>query len=54
LVERTIIVELKAIKNIEDVQYAIVRSYLKAAGQPHGLLLNFAKTTLEIRRVLAP
>jgi GxxExxY protein len=53
-VENTIIVELKAIKNIEDVHFAIVRSYLRAAGRKHGLILNFAKPTLEIKRVIAP
>lgn len=52
MVEDTIIVELKAIKNLEDVHFAIVKSYLKAAGKQHGLLLNFAKTTLEVRRVI--
>jgi GxxExxY protein len=51
-VEDTIVVELKAIKNLEDVHYAVVRSYLKAAGKNHGLLLNFAKVTLEIKRVM--
>ena len=53
LIEDTIVVELKAIKNIEDIHFAIVRSYLKAVGQKHGLLLNFAKPTLEIKRVIA-
>ncbi len=52
-VEDTIVVELKAIKNIDDVHFAIVRSYLKAIGQKHGLILNFAKITLEIKRVIA-
>jgi GxxExxY protein len=47
-------VELKAIKNLEDVHFAIVRSYLKAVGRKHGLLLNFAKVTLEVKRVIAP
>jgi|ERR1043166_190156 GxxExxY protein len=51
-VEKTIIVELKAVKNLEDVHFAVVRSYLKAINQKHGLLLNFAKPTLEIRRVI--
>jgi len=51
-VENTIIVELKAIKDLEDVHFAIVRSYLKAAGRHHGLILNFAKTKLEIKRVI--
>ena len=53
LVEDIIVVELKAIKNLEDIHFAIVRSYLCAIGQRHGLLLNFSKTTLEIRRVIA-
>jgi len=51
-VENTIIVELKAIKDLEDVHFAIVRSYLKAASQKHGLILNFAKPKLEIKRVI--
>ena len=52
LIEGTIIVELKAIKNLVDVHFAIVRSYLKAAGKQHSLLLNFAKTTLVVKRVI--
>ena len=50
-VERTIVVELKAIRNLEDIHFATVRSYLRAVGREHGLLLNFAKMPLEIRRV---
>ncbi len=49
-----IVVELKAIKNIEDIHYAIAKSYLRATGKEHGLLLNFAKTTLEVKRVINP
>ena len=52
-VANRIVVELKAIKNLEDVHFAIARSYLRAVGQEHGLLLNFAKPTLEAKRVLA-
>lgn len=54
IVEDTIVVELKAIKGVEDKHLAIVRSYLKAAGKKHGLILNFARVPLEIKRVLAP
>lgn len=50
-VEDEIVVELKAIKNIDDIHFAIVRSYLKAVRKKHGLLLNFARVTLEVRRV---
>lgn len=46
-----IVVELKATKNLKDIHFATVRSYLRAMDRDHGLLLNFAKTTLEIRRV---
>jgi GxxExxY protein len=52
--EDAVVVELKAIENLEDIHFAIVRSYLRAAGKKHGLLLNFAKPTLEIKRVIAP
>jgi GxxExxY protein len=51
-IEGTIVVELKSIKNIEDIHFAIVKSYLKAVEKEHGLILNFAKPTLEIKRVI--
>jgi GxxExxY protein len=51
LVDRRVIVELKATSSIEDIHFAIVRSYLKAAGLDDGLLLNFASTRLTIKRV---
>jgi GxxExxY protein len=51
-VEDTIVVELKSAKSLEEVHFAVVRSYLKAAERRHGLLLNFAKPTLEVRRVI--
>ena len=51
-IESTIVIELKAIKNIEDIHFAIVKSYLRALGKEHGLILNFAKPTLEIKRVI--
>lgn len=52
LVEGTIVVELKAIKNLDNIHFAIVKSYLRAVGKKHGLLLNFAKPTLEVKRVI--
>lgn len=52
-IEDTIVVELKAISHLEDIHFAVVRSYLRAVGRKHGLLLNFAKTTLEVKRVIA-
>ena len=51
LVERTVVVELKAIAALEKVHFAIVRSYLKALGLADALLVNFATTRLTIKRV---
>jgi GxxExxY protein len=50
--ENQIIIELKAVKELTDVHFAQLRSYLKATGLKVGLLLNFSKPTLEIRRVV--
>lgn len=52
IVEDTIVIELKAVKTIEDIHFAIVKSYLKATGKNHGLIMNFAKTKLETKRVI--
>ena len=52
LVENKIVVELKAISELEDLHFAIVRSYLKAASLEHGLLLNFATMPLTVKRVV--
>ena len=53
VVKDKIVVELKAIKNLDDAHFVVVRSYLRATGHMHGLIFNFAKPTLEIRRVVA-
>ena len=50
LVEDLIVVELKAIRALEDIHFAIGRSYLKATGLEDGLLLNFATVPLTIKR----
>jgi len=52
IVAETIVVELKAIKNVEDIHFVIVRSYLKALGKEHGLLINFSRKVLEVKRVI--
>ncbi len=52
LVEERVILELKACKGIDDIHLAIARSYLRATGCQLALVLNFAKPTLEIRRVV--
>lgn len=50
LVEEKIVIELKAINALEDIHFAIGRSYLKATNLEDGLLLNFATTPLTIKR----
>ena len=51
VVDKRLVVELKAVRALDNVHFAIVRSYLNAISLDHGLILNFAKTTLEIKRV---
>ena len=51
LVENKIVIELKAIEALEKVHFAIVRSYLKAAGLSDGLILNFSSMPLTVKRV---
>ena len=50
LVQSKIVVERKAISQLEDIHFAIGRSYLKAANLEDGLLLNFATSPLTIKR----
>jgi GxxExxY protein len=51
LVAGKVIVELKALQTLEDIHFAIVRSYLKATRLQSALLLNFASMPLTIKRV---
>jgi GxxExxY protein len=52
LVENQIVVELKAIKDLEDIHYVQVRSYLKATKLHVGLLMNYYAPTLVIKRIV--
>jgi len=52
LVEARVVLELKAARAIEDIHLATARSYLKATNLPLALVVNFAKPTLEIKRVV--
>ncbi len=51
LVGTRIVVELKAVRELDPVHFAVVRSYIKAATVDVGLLLNFASMPLTIKRV---
>lgn len=46
LVQRAVVVELKAVEAIRPVHRAQVISYLKLTGHPAGLLINFNEATL--------
>jgi GxxExxY protein len=52
LVEGSVLVELKAVKAIDDVHLAQCLNYLKASGLQLCLLLNFGKRQLEIKRIV--
>jgi GxxExxY protein len=52
LVERKVIVELKAAKTLDDVHLAQCMNYLKATGLSVCLLLNFGRPKLEVKRIV--
>ena len=52
LVDKQMVVELKAVKDLLDIHVAQLRSYLKATQIKTGLLINFAKPVIEIKRVV--
>jgi GxxExxY protein len=51
-VEEQIVVELKAVKDSEEIHFAQVKSYLKATGLHVGLLMNFHSPTLVVKRIV--
>ncbi len=51
LVEECLLVELKAVKELDDIHMAQCLNYLKATKLRLCLLMNFAKPRLEVRRV---
>ena len=51
LVEGEIILELKAVKSIENIHFAQCQNYLKATGKKLGLLINFGEEKVKVRRV---
>jgi GxxExxY protein len=53
LVDDRILIELKAVQDLDDVHYAQCLNYLRATGLKTCLLLNFAKPELQVRRISA-
>jgi GxxExxY protein len=52
VIDDKIVVELKAVSEFADSHMAQILSYLKASGLKTGLLLNFGRTTLKVKRVV--
>lgn len=53
-VDGRLILELKTVERIDKVHYGQLPSYLRAANQPIGLLINFAGAKADFRRVENP
>lgn len=51
VVEEEVIVELKALINLEDVHLAQAKNYVVAYDFPIGLLINFGSTSLQFKKV---
>ena len=54
LVEDQVIVELKAVINLEDVHLSQVKNYVIAYNFPVGLLINFGAVSLQFKKVFNP
>lgn len=52
LVQNQVLVELKAVRLLDDVHAAQCMNYLRATGLPVCLLVNFYRPKLEIRRII--
>jgi GxxExxY protein len=50
VIQKCVVVEIKSADNFDAAHFAQVKSYLKATGCKVGLLLNFKKPVLAIKR----
>ena len=51
VVENSVIIELKALINLEDVHLAQAKNYVVAYNFPVGLLINFGATSLQVKKI---
>jgi len=51
IVDDEIIIELKAVKVLENIHFAQCQNYLKATGKKLGLIINFGEEKVKVRRV---
>jgi GxxExxY protein len=54
IVENKVVVELKALINLEDIHLAQAKNYVVAYDLPTGLLINFGATSLQYKKVFNP
>ena len=54
VVENDVIVELKALINLEDVHLAQAKNYVVAYDKPIELLINFGSTSLQFKKIFNP
>jgi GxxExxY protein len=47
-----VVVELKAVHDISDAHFSQIISYLKATSKKVGLIINFSKSTIDIKRTV--
>jgi GxxExxY protein len=52
LVEDLVLIEIKAVKNLDDVHLAQCMNYLKATRMQLCLLINFYRPRVEVRRII--
>ena len=52
LVENRVLIELKAVKTLDDIHRAQCMNYLKATGHTVCLLINFGSPKLEVKRIV--
>lgn len=54
IVENSIVVELKAVINLEDVHLAQAKNYVVAYNMVSGLLINFGSKSLQYKKIFNP
>lgn len=54
IVENNVVVELKALINLEDVHLAQAKNYVVAYDLPIGLLINFGANSLQFKKIYNP
>lgn len=50
IIDRKVVVELKSIKKVTEIERAQILNYLKVTGLKVGLLINFGRNSLEYER----